>query len=71
MTKETESVDEDHLYTCMVAELGLDHNGDPKWYASTRDGWNEVGTHDNTLLELSVDHFKVGSRVEIHEPIPE
>jgi len=47
-----------------VVELGLDHNGKKHWYIQTREGWDEVGLDDGTLV-LSMDHYAVGTRIEL------
>lgn len=49
-------------------ELRLDEYGNKKWYLSTRDGWQECG-HDGLILELSVEHFSVGTKIELTEPV--
>lgn len=49
-------------------ELRLDEHGNKKWYLSTRDGWVECG-HKGLVLELSTDHFNVGTKIELKEPI--
>lgn len=53
-----------------VVELKMDGEGNKKWYLFTRDGPVPAG-HSGNTLELSVDHFNVGTRIELLEPIIE
>ena len=47
-----------------IVELGVDHNGNKQWYASTQDGWEEIGK--DGVLELSAEHSEAGTRIELH-----
>lgn len=49
-------------------ELRLDEEGHKRWYLSTRDGWVLAG-HNGKTLELSVEHFSIGTRIELKEPV--
>ena len=53
-----------------VVELGVDHDGKPQWYMSTREGWQEVGIA-GTCLILPHEYYAIGTRIELSEPIPE
>ena len=64
-----EDTDKEHDYgNVEVAELGVDHNGNKQWFASTREGWDETGTDDGNLI-LSKENNPVGTRVELSIPI--
>ena len=53
-----------------IVELGLDDDGNPQWYMSCDDGWNEVGAPDGTLT-LSAENYAVGTRIELTETLPD
>lgn len=49
-------------------ELRLDDDGVKRWWISTRDGWQHAG-HKGRVLELDADHFNVGTKIELVEPL--
>ena len=51
-----------------VVELGLDHDGNRQWFLATREGFEEVG--DDGVLQLDRQHFQVGTRITLQEPLP-
>lgn len=51
-----------------IVELGLDDDGNRQWYVATREGFEEVG--ENGVLQLDMQHFAVGTRITLEEPLP-
>ena len=49
-------------------ELRMDSDGIKRWWISTREGWEHAG-HDGLVLELSSEHFEVGTLITLEEPI--
>ncbi len=49
-------------------ELRLDEDGVKRWWMGTREGWQHVG-HDGLVLELLAEHFNVGTKITLEEPI--
>lgn len=49
-------------------ELRLDEDGVKRWYIGTMDGWQHCG-HGGLTLELSAEHFNVGTKITLEEPI--
>ena len=50
-----------------IVELGLDDNGNRHWYMATREDFEEVG--ENGVLQLDMQHFAIGTRITLEEPI--
>jgi|GEM_PF-6534662 len=52
MSREDESLPEEHLSDpTSRLERGVDHNGEPQWFISTREGWEEAGTREGIPLK--------------------
>lgn len=51
-----------------IVELGLDEKGNRQWYMATREGFEEVG--ENGVLQLDMEHFEIGTRITLEEPLP-
>ena len=51
-----------------IVELGIDENGNRQWYMATREGFEEVG--EDGVLKLNRQHFEVGTRITLEEPLP-
>lgn len=67
--REDESRKPTDLTPADTIELGLDHNGKPTWYLSTRDGWQEAGD-DRGDLTCCPEDFPVGCRIQLSVPKP-
>lgn len=50
-----------------IVELGIDDDGKRQWYMATREGFQEVG--ENGVLMLDMQHFTVGTRITLQEPL--
>jgi hypothetical protein len=50
-----------------VVTLELDDDGNRRWLLSTREGLQEIG--EGGVLQLDRDHFAVGTRITLEEPI--
>lgn len=53
-----------------LMEVRRGEDGLLKFYISTRDGWEEAG-FNGLRVELSVEHFKEGTRIMLYEPLPD
>lgn len=71
MSREDRSLPDEALDTAPeVVERGVDHNGKPQWYMSTREGWVEVGDSDGAL-SMRPEHFPLDSRLVPMSPLDE
>lgn len=52
-----------------TVELRMCDDGEPRWHASSRDGWEVTGMADGTTLSMKASHFAVGSKLTLQEPI--
>lgn len=71
MSREDDSLPDKYLSDpTSRLERGIDHNGEPQWYISTREGWEEAGTSEGMII-MDPAHFPQGSVLTLCEPIPE
>lgn len=52
-----------------TVELRLCDDGVRRWHLATREGWQVTGLDDGTTLMLTADHFTIGTKITLCEPI--
>lgn len=69
MSREDESLPDYAFGEVDLVELGLDHDGKPQWYMSTREGWVEIGNRETGVISLSPESNEIGTRIELRSPV--